>query len=248
MVLAGIIGGVIGLIGNTISPILGYTLMFITCVIVSMLLGFINGITYIKLRIPSMIATVGLLMIYEILGVWIPGTKGVGVSLYDKLSFFGRPPYNIIIGLLSMLLAYFLYNYSRIGIHIRAIGKNELMAKNMGVKTEQTKIFGFIIAGLFVGINSVMTISYSSMMIPQTGLSSLQRIFTPLMGCFFGIVFRKYINPIISILIGEFTMIMIVTGLMTVNIDATIQKIVIGAFLLVVAGATVKQKTEGVVK
>lgn len=244
MVLAGIIGGVIGLMGNTISPILGYVLMFITCIVVSMLLGFINGIVYIKLRIPSMIATVGLLMIYEIFAVMIPGTDQVGVSLYDSLSLFGRAPYNIIIGLTTMVLAYFLFNYSRIGIHIRAIGKNELMAKNMGVKTEQIKVLGFVICGLFVGINSVLTISRTSMMIPQTSLSSLLRIFTPLMGCFIGIVLRKYINPIISIFIGEFTIIMIVTGLMTVNVDATIQKVVIGIFLLIVSGLTMRRKVD----
>ncbi len=248
MVLGGIIGGVFGLMGNSISPILGYVILFITCIAISMLLGFINGIVYNKLKIPSMIVTVGLLMLYEIFAVLIPGTAGIGVSLYDSLSLFGRPPFNIIVGLLAMVVAYFLYNYSRIGIHIRAIGRNELMAKNMGVRIERTKVLGFVICGLFVGITGVLTLSYSSMMIPQTGLSSLLRIFTPLMGCFIGIVFRKYVNPIISIFVGEFTLIMIVTGLMTINIDATIQRIVIGVFLLLVAGITMRQKADIVVK
>ena len=248
MVLAGIIGGTVGLHVSTISPVLGYIAMFVCSIAVSMLFGLINGIVYIKLKIPSIIVTVGLLMIYEILCVFVPGTKGIGVSLYNKLTLFGRAPYNIIVGIAAMVFAYFLYNYTQKGIHIRAIGNNELLARNMGVKTDQIKVLGFVIAGFFVGVCGVLTLSYGSMMVPQTGLSSLLRIFPPLMGCFFGIVFKKYINPIISIFIGEFTLIMIVTGLMTVNVDATIQKVVTGLFLLLVAGITMRQKANMEVK
>lgn len=248
MVMAGILGGVVGVATSAVSPVLGYVVMFVCGIAVSMLFGLINGIVFIKLKIPSIIVTVGLLMIYEILSVFIPSTKGTGISLYNELTLFGRAPYNIIIGLAVMAFAYFLYNYTQKGIQIRAIGSNELLARNMGVSTERVKVFGFVIAGFFVGISGVLTLSYGSMMVPQTGLSSLLRIFPPLMGCFFGIVFKKYINPIISIFIGEFTLIMIVTGLMTVNVDATIQKVVTGLFLLLVAGITMRQKANMVVK
>jgi len=146
------------------------------------------------------------------------------------------------------LLAYFIYNNTRKGIHIRAIGKNELMAGNMGIKTEQTKVLGFVICGLFVGIASFLTLSYQSMMMPQMGMQSMLRIFTPLMGCFIGTAFKKYVNPIISILIGEFVLVMIVTGLMTNNVDATIQQVVTGAFLLLVVGVIMRQKIDAVVK
>lgn len=239
LVLAGIIGGTIGLS-------LGYVGMFIGCLAISMLLGLINGIVYIKLKIPSMIVTVGLLMIYEIFGVLFKG--GRGINLPDDMRLLGRAPYNIIVGLIAMAIAYFLYNYTRKGIHIRAIGSNELMAKNMGIRTEQTKVIGFVICGLFVGIASVLTLSYGGMMLPQSGMSSMLRIFTPLMGCFIGVAFKKYSNPIISIFIGEFMLVMIVTGLMTINVDATIQQVVTGGFLLIVVGMTMRQKADVVVK
>jgi ribose transport system permease protein len=239
LVLAGIIGGNIGLQ-------FGYTAMFIGAILVSMLLGFINGIAHIKLKIPSLIVTIGLLMIYETFGMFYKG--GNGILLPDHLHMFGRAPYNIIVGFLVMGIAYLLFNYTRKGIHIRAVGSNEVMAKNMGIKIGQTKVLGFVICGFFVGIAAVITLSYSGMMIPQTGMSSMLRIFTPLMGCFFGIAFKKYCNPIISILIGEFILIMIMTGLMTSGIDATIQQVITGLFLLLVVGFTMRQKMDAVVK
>jgi ribose transport system permease protein len=239
LVLAGIIGGNVGLQ-------FGYAGMFISAILVSMLLGFLNGIAHIKLKIPSLIVTIGLLMIYESLGMFYKG--GTGILLPNTLSVFGRSPYNIIIGLIVMIVAYFLFNYTRKGIHIRAVGSNETMAKNMGIKTDQTKVLGFVISGFFVGIAAVLTLSYSGMMIPQSGMSSMLRIFTPLMGCFIGIAFKRYCNPIISILIGEFILIMIMTGLMTVGIDVTIQQVITGLFLLVVVGVTMRQKTAAVVK
>jgi ribose transport system permease protein len=239
LVLAGIVGGNIG-------AQFGYAGMFIGAILVSMLLGFVNGIAHIKLKIPSLIVTIGLLMIYETFGMFFKG--GNGIILPDHLRMFGKAPYNIIAGLIVMAIAYLLFTYSRKGIHIRAVGSNEMMAKNMGIKTGQTKVLGFVISGFFVGIAAVLTLSYSGMMIPQTGMTSMLRIFTPLMGCFLGIAFKKYCNPIISILIGEFILIMIMTGLMTVGVDATIQQVITGLFLLLVVGITMRQKSEAVVK
>jgi len=95
MVLAGILGGTAGLLW-------GYVVMIVVCIVVSMLLEFVNGIAYIKLKIPSMIVTVGLLMIYEVFGVLF--NKGRGVSLPDHMLLFGKAPFNIIVGLATMAL------------------------------------------------------------------------------------------------------------------------------------------------
>ena len=53
--------------------------------------------------IDSHIKTLRIAKDYEIFAVLIPGTKGIGVSLYDSLSLFGRPPFNIIVGHYSCL-------------------------------------------------------------------------------------------------------------------------------------------------
>lgn len=244
MVLSSIIGGVVGLIGNTFSPTLGYISMFTISIAVSSFLCFFNGTMFVKLKIPSIVVTIGLLMIYEILATLVPGTTGTGISLYRSISIFGRPPYNLMVGFASMFFAYFLYGYTKLGIHIRAIGHNEIVAKNMGVKIEKITMLAFFITGVFVGINGVLTLSYSSMMTPQTSLASLGRIFTPVMGCMIGIILRIYINPIIGILIGEFTIAMLITGLMAINIDATIQKVVIGIFLIVMSSLVARERIE----
>ena len=247
MILSSIIGAVIGLIGNSISPILGYILMFVITIFIAAILCFFNGFVFVNLKIPSIVVTIGLLLIYEVAATMIPGTSGTGISLYKKLSLFGKAPFNILLVLFSMLLAYYLYNNTIIGIHARAIGSNVLIARNMGVKTEKITKLSFLVAGIFVGISGILTLSFTSIMVPQTSLASLERIFTPVMGCMVGMIFKKYLNPIIGILIGEFTITIIITGLMACSVDATIQKVVIGSFLLIISSVSsslIKSKEE----
>ena len=93
-----------------------------------------------------------------------------------------------------------------------------------------------MLCGLFVGIASVLTISYSSSISPQLSMASMDRNFLPLMGCFVGVALKKYISPIIAIFLGEFTISMLISGLMTNGIDATLQNVVIGLTLLLIVG------------
>ena len=65
----------------------------------------------------------------------------------------------------------------------------------------------------------------------------MARNFTPIMGCFIGLAFKKYVNPVISIIIGEFIIAMIISGIMTNGLDSTLQNTIIGVILLVIVAA-----------
>lgn len=235
-----------GIVGALLAHLMGYIGLFLGGIIVGMLIGLVNGIIYTKLKIPSIIVTVGLMMIYECLGKFVSG--GIIVSLDKSLRMFGSAPFNIIISVMSMFLAIFLMNFSKVGIYIRAIGNNENIANNMGIRVNKYKVLGFMICGLFAGITGVLTISYSSSLLPLLNMSSMGRNFLPIMGCFFGLAVKKHINPIIAIFIGEFTISLLINGLMTNGIDATLQKVVTGVFLLIVVGITLSRNKYAVVK
>jgi ribose transport system permease protein len=235
-----------GIVGALLSQSLGYFGLFLGGIAVGAIVGLINGIVYTKLKIPSIIVTVGLMMIYECVGKFVSG--GAIISLGNDLRIFGAAPYNIVVSLLTMFLAIFLINYSKVGIYIRAIGNNENIAKNMGIKVSKYKVIGFMICGLFAGITAILTISYSSSLAPQLNMSSMDRNFTPIMGCFVGLALKKHINPILAIFIGEFTISLLINGLLTNGVDSTLQKVVTGLFLLIVVGITSYRNKDKVVK
>ena len=236
------------LIGCRLSHFFGYAGLVFGCLIVGMLIGIVNGTFYLKFRIPSIIVTVGLMMIYECIGVFVAGDSTN--KLASDMKILGQAPYNLCVALIAFLFAMFLINSTRMGVYIRAIGKNEAMAKNMGINTEKYKFLGFLLCGGFAGLTGMLTISYTSTMIPVQGMSSMGRNFQPIMGCFVGLAFKRYVNPVISIAAAEFMISMIVSGVMTNGLDSTLQDCIIGLILLaiVIIMAREERKSRTVVK
>jgi ribose transport system permease protein len=226
-----------------ISGLAGVAFLLLSCVILSAGLEFLNATVYIRLRIPSIIVTIGLAMIYESVS-----NLTSGAELPFGMSILGRAPMNIVLGCLTFLAAYILYNRTRIGFQIKAVGGSEVVARNSGIDVDRTKVIAFLLCGVFAGIAGVMTISYGGAIMPSTNLDSISRIFPPIMGYFIGIALQRYCNIIIGVFVGEFSILMIVTGLMTVGIPTTFQQVITGVFLLLVVGTVNRAKRGEVVK
>ena len=228
------------------SQSLGYAGLIIAPIICGTLIGLLNGIVYIKLHIPSMIVTVGLALIYESLSV--VATQGTEQVLSTKFRAFGSYPANLILAVLAFLLTGLIVRYTKIGTYTYAIGSNEYVARNMGVDVSKYKVVAFVLCGFFVGVMSILTISFGTSMTSASSMSSMSRNFTPLMGTFFGLAFKRYGQPIIAIVIGEFIISLIFNGFVAIGAPTTIQNVVTGAILLLIVALTTKPAKGAVVK
>lgn len=224
--------GYFGLVGGTI--------------IVGALVGLVNGILYVKLRIPSMIVTTGMALIYEALANYIAG--GVEQSLPSNMRFFGSKGGTILLAAIAFVIAYILLNYTKIGTYTYAIGSNEFVAKNMGINVDKYKVIAFVISGAFFGMEAILSIGYGSSMVAVTGMSSMSRNFIPTMGCFFGIAFKKYGIPLPAILLGEFFVNMIFFGFVALGAPTAIQDVITGLALLIIITLTTKVEKGEIVK
>lgn len=234
------------LIGVIVGNKIGYVGFVISIVAVASLLGLINGIVYVKCRIPSIIVTIGLMIIYECLGALL--ASGSVFTLSKDLGAFGHAPMNIIFSLIAFAIAYYFLKCTKIGIYTHAIGSNEKSAENMGINVKKYKVIAFVLAGFFAGLMSILTVSYGNAMSPSTNMASMSRSFTPLMGCFFALAFKNSINPIISIIAGEFIITMIMSGLIVVGVPSTLQNLVIGVTLIIIILLTCRVERDAVVK
>ena len=228
------------------SQSLGYGGLILAPVVCGTLIGLLNGIVYIKLRIPSMIVTVGLSLIYESLSVF--AAQGQEQVLSTSYRAFGSYPANLILALFAFLLTAFIIKYTKVGTYTYAIGNNEYVAKNMGVNVDRYKVIAFVLCGFFVGVMSILTISFGTSMTAASSMSSMSRNFTPLMGTFFGLAFRRYAKPITAIVIGEFIISLLFNGFVALGAPTTIQDVVTGAILLLIVALTTKPVKGAVVK
>lgn len=225
---------------------MGYFGLILGCVLTGTVVGFLNGFFYVNLRIPSMIVTTGLALIYESVANYIAG--GVEQTLASELRIFGRMPGDIILALIAFIIGYLILNYTKIGTYTYAIGSNEFVAKNMGINVKKYKVFAFIISGAFLGIMSILTISYGSSMVAVTGMASMSRNFIPTMGCFFGLAFKKYGMPLQAIIIGEFVINIIFFGFIALGAPTAIQDVITGITLLIIITLTTKVNKGEIVK
>lgn len=234
------------IIGVILSEKFGYAGFIIGCIGCGTLIGIIIGMLYNRLNVPSMIVTVGIMLVLESVAVFAAG--GVKQTLAPELRFFSGAPGNIILAALAFALMWFILNYTRIGTYCNAIGSNEFTAKNMGIDVKKYKLIGFALLHFFVGIMAVLTVSYGTTMTALTGMSTMSRNFQPLMGTFFGVAFRKYGTPISAIVIGEFIIAIIFNGFVALGAPTTIQNVVTGGALLAIVTLTARGGRGSVVK
>ncbi len=239
------------LVGVFLSRYMGYWGLIIGCLLCGALVGVFNGVLYSKLKIPSIIVTVGLMLILESVANYVVGldTSGFPGKLTDsRVLAIGQAPFNYIIAFGSFFLLAFILRFTRIGTYCNAIGSNEFVAKNMGINVSRYKFIGFVLLHFFVGIMALLTVTYGRGMLAVTGMSSMDRNFPPLMGTFFGIAFKKYGCPVTAIVVGEFIIQLIFNGLVAMNIPTTINDFITGAVLLIIVTLTNRGRIGSVVK
>lgn len=225
---------------------MGYFGLVFGALLMGTICGFLNGFLYTKLRIPSMIVTTGLALIYEAVANYVAG--GVEQTLPSNMRFFGSMGGSILLAAIAFVVAWMLLNYTKIGTYTYAIGSDEFVAKNMGINVDKYKLIAFMISGGFFGAEAILTIGYGSSMVAVTGMSSMSRNFVPTMGCFFGIAFKKYGIPLQAIIIGEFFINIIFYGFIALGAPTAIQDVITGLALLVIITVTTKPVKGEIVK
>lgn len=222
-----------GVIGGLLAAQYGFAGMILGAIISAIVVGIITGVLNWWLKIPSLVLTMGLAMVFEIIGSKLAGHYGF-VQIDNKYAILGSSPNIVIIFLLSAVLFYFVFNHTVFSFHMRAVGSNEAVAKNSGIKTDLVKCKSFVYGSVFIGIAAILTLSQSGSVGAQTSLGSVTIMFKPLISVLLALVLQRICDLTIGIFIAQFTLNIIFIGLIAVGLPDTFQNVVLGFFLLVV--------------
>ncbi|MBR0352799.1 MAG: hypothetical protein IJH53_06305 [Oscillospiraceae bacterium] len=235
----------IGIVGVQFSKTFGMPGFIIGCIVTGVLTGLLKGAVFALLRIPSMVISLGMCLILEVIGRWIAGGKGK-MDLDKSLGFIGKVPYNfVIIAILGILFLLIFYN-TAFGSHVRAIGNNEVVAKSLGIKPIKVKFLCYTVCGFFFGFAAILQVCYSNTIAAKMSMGSLPMVFKPMMGVLIGIELNRiYDNFLVNILVGELGMAIIFNGLMAAGLPTTIQDFVTGFFLLFVMLISANRESAG---
>ncbi len=249
------IGGVI-VLGSFASCILGNKLgipgVVIGGLVVGMLLIFINFLIFTYTKIPSWIAGISLAMIYEAIAVFLKmgsRTKAlVTASLEKPYRVLGQLPWSLVFLAVGLVVIYFLYNRTTIGLNIRALGGNKDVAEKLGISVNKTLLAVGLITGVLIGIACFLQQSYAGQTTVKTGLTSINMIFQPLAIYLLAQIIQKRINIVICVPICAFILYAVFNILTVLGVPSgTLQEAFLGLFI-VIFGVIGQRKVKGVVK
>ena len=176
------VGSAVGFAATTLTVVaesrFGLAVAVLAAVGVSMGIAAINAVAITKLRVNSLIATLGTLAAFR------GGAKlfGDGRSIpLDGFGFLGRSrfaipgtdvrlPVAVLILLAVALVFSFLMRYTRYGLHMYAMGANPKAARLAGVSLERNVVIAFGLSGLAVALAAFIRVSQLGATGPTTGL------------------------------------------------------------------------------
>lgn len=130
------------------------------------LVGLINGVIVAYLKVPSLIATLGMLLVLRGAGLYWTGGAPRGY-LTDNFRMFGRGwlepfplverfPYAVIVLIIVSGIAIYLFHYTNLGRQLLAVGDNPRAANLAGIKVEKVRIVAFIVSALAAVIAGIL--------------------------------------------------------------------------------------------
>ena len=125
------------------------------------LMGLINGLVITKLKVPDLIGTLAMDLVYR--GIALVIAKGLVLARFpDLLTSIGRGqipgfiPVPVVIGGLTMVIGYWLLRRTYFGRYTIAIGSNPEAAELTGIATANHKIYAYVLMGACAALAGVM--------------------------------------------------------------------------------------------
>jgi len=136
--------------------------------------GLINGLLVVVGRVPSIIATLGMLTILRgctdsiLGGEWItdmpPSLRALGTGAIWGI------PYSVWLAALIAAASFGLLNWTRLGLRIRAVGGNPDAARLAGLSVARTKLFTFTLTGFLTAVAALATVPQQSVIESGIGI------------------------------------------------------------------------------
>jgi ribose transport system permease protein len=123
-----------------------------TGVISGLFLGEINA----RLKVSSFMVSLAMLIAIRALVNWLLASNVIMVPA--NMLFLDNIKVKLPVVILLILLTGYIFNYTRFGSYVKAIGENENAVKMTGIDVSRIKVAAFIMSGIMASIAGVFTL------------------------------------------------------------------------------------------
>lgn len=226
MLLAGIVGGMAGArFGDTA----GLTMT----IVAGGILGLLNGLLIVKIKVTPMVATLSTYFLYMGIGRVVSGGEsvhGFAVAALIGTKEIGNVPIQIFIWLALAAVFYYILKYTATGRKIYAIGLNENGAVYSGINVNKIKIVMYTVMGFVASLAAIIYIGrFTSIKYNSASDMNMNVITVAVLG---GLSLNGGKGDIPGVLLGTLIIATLNSGLTVLNIPIAIQTIVQGIVLM----------------
>jgi ribose transport system permease protein len=235
-------------LGGSIAGVGAFALL--VPLLVGAMLGMINGMVHVYLRIPSFMASLSMGFIGIGLAMVLTGGDRIRVEdpvfrsiLTERWLGF---PIMVYLALLCVLVAWFIQRSTILGRNFYAIGGGEELAHASGLNVARVRIMGFALAGVFYGLGALFAVARIGMAETATGsnymflaITSVVVGGTSLIGGNGGVW-----NTVVGVLIVN----VINNGMIILGLPRYIQDGVLGVMVILAVILSTDRKKLGLVK
>lgn len=233
------VGAVVGLSGMVAALLMSrgvdIWVSIAAALLVSMLVGVINGVVIFRGKVPPFIATLGSMTMVRGLIMLISGAAMVAglprsFTDFSQADLFGIPSM-VLVWLLIALAAWIIMRWTVFGRNTYTIGSNPEAARLSGISVGRTTIGVYALGALFAGIAGILFTSRIANGVPTAGQGyELDAIAAAVIG---GASLSGAEGSVFGTIIGAIIMQLLRNGGNLLGVNPFILEIIIGGLIVV---------------
>ena len=214
------------------------------------LIGALNGLIHVRLRIPSFMASLALGFIGT--GAAVLLTGGDIVRIEDEafrglltVRWFGFPIMVWVAGL-GLAVAWFIQSRTTLGRNFYAVGGGEDLAHASGVDVARVRILGFALAGVFYAVAAILVLGRIGQAESVSGSGFMFiSITSAVVG---GVALWGGVGGVWNALVGVLIVGVINNGMVVIGLPDFLQQGVLGALVIVAVVLSTDRRSVSFVK
>lgn len=216
-------------------------MMLVISIIAGAVLGLISGCMYVALRIPPIITSLGVTLIYEGILYTITSGKYVMEEVQNSSmsGFAGTWAYAAVIIALVLGFAILVFDYTKFGFDYSALRNGQKVAVNTGIKEVGNAVMCYVICGSLMGIVGFLNAARNTNINGgQLNFGSIAIMFTAFLPMFIGSYIGRFTNEKIGFLLAAVVMSLlnstfaVFSNEVTASMQSIINAVLLVAFLI----------------
>ena len=207
-----------------------------TMVVISLgvgaVLGLLSGAVYVLVKLPPIITSLGVTLMFE--GAAFSITSGYGVSFVTnaKLTSFGSLTNYAIVTIIVLVVSMLIFEKTKYGFDYSALLSGQKVAVNVGIKEKKNALLSYMISGGLMGIVGAINAAHTGTIQMSLSFGSIAIMFTAFLPMFIGSFLSRYCNLRIGYLIGAVSVSMISLAYARLDVSSSVQQITTALILV----------------